>query len=77
MTLIKLTLKITVSCRYRTVTALLCPTPRQYAKSMPNFAPGSAAIADYPTEIDAMATSRTTVTDTLRNLQPGELLQSP
>jgi hypothetical protein len=77
MTRIKQTLKIYVNCRYRTVTAPLCPMPDQGAKTMLNFALRTTAIPGYPPETDGIALAWATCTVALRNPQPGARLQSP
>ena len=77
MTHIKPTLHTPVNCRYRTVTAPLCPTPGQDAKSMLNQALGTTEIRDYPAETDALAVQTKAGTTVLTCLQPSARLQSP
>ena len=64
-------------CRYRTVTAALCPTLDPEAKSMLNHALGITEIRDYRQEIDVLAVETKASTIVLTYLQPSASLQSP
>ena len=77
MTRIKQILQTPVNRRYHTVTAVLSPTPGQHAKSMPNQAPGTTEIRDYPAETEVMPTQTKASTTILTYLQPSANLQSP
>ncbi len=77
MTRIKQTQQSPVNGRYRTVTAPLCPTPGQHAKSVLIQALRTTETRDYPpgTEVLAAQTKAGTTVFTYR--QPSENLQSP
>ena len=77
MTRIKQMLQSPVNGRYRTVTAALCPTPGQPAKSMLNQALRTTERRDYPAEIDGLAAQRKAGTTVLTDRQPSASLQSP
>ncbi len=77
MTRIKQMLQTPVNGRYRTVTAPLCPTPGQHAKSMLNQAPRATEIRDYPPETDGLAVQTKASTTVLTYRQPSASLQSP
>ena len=77
MTRIKQTLQSPVNGRYRTVTAPLCPTPGQHAKSMLNQALRTTERRDYPPEIDGLAAQSKAGTTVLTYRQPSASLQSP
>ncbi len=77
MTRTKQTLQTPVNGRYRTVTAALCPTPGEDAKSMLNQAPWATEIRDYPPEIDVLAAQTKACTTVLTDLQASASLQSP
>ena len=77
MTRIKQTLQTPVNGRYRTVTAPLCPTPGQDAKSMLNPALRTTEIRHYPPETGGLAAQTKADTTGLTYLQPSVGLQSP
>ena len=77
MTRIKQTLQTPVNGRYRTVTAPLCPTPGQDAKSMLNQAPRATEIRDYPPETEVLTAQSKACTTVLTDLQASASLQSP
>jgi hypothetical protein len=77
MNRIKQTLKTPENCRHRTVTAALCPTSDQQAKSMLNHALEITEIRDYPPETDVLAAETKASTIVLTHLQPSANLQSP
>jgi hypothetical protein len=65
------------NCFYQTVTAALCPTSDQQAKSMLNHTLGITDIHDFPPEIDLLAVETKASTIVLTHLQPSASLQSP
>jgi len=71
------TLQTPENCLYQTVTAALCPTSDQQAKSMLNDALGTTEIHDFPPEIDLLAVETKASTLVLTYLQPSASLQSP
>ena len=71
------TLQTPENCLYQTVTAALCPTSDQQAKSMLNHALGTTEIHDFPPEIDLLAVETKASTLVLTYLQPSASLQSP
>ena len=77
MTPIKQTLQTPVNGRYRTVTAALCPTPDQDAKSMLNPALRTTEIRHYPPQTGGLAAQTKACTRILAYLQPSAGLQSP
>jgi len=77
MTRIKQTLQTPVNGRYRTVTAALCPTLGQDAKSMLNPALRTTEIRHYPLQTGALAAQTKACTTAPAYLQPGAGLQSP
>ena len=77
MTRIKQTLQTPVNGRYRTVTAALCPTPDQGAKSMLNQALRSTEIRHYPPQPGGLAAQTKSGTTVRTYLQPSAGLQSP
>jgi hypothetical protein len=77
MTRIKQTLQTPVNGRYRTVTAALCPTPGQDAKSMLNSALRTTEIRHYPPQTGGQAAQIKAGTTVLAYLQPNAGLQSP
>ena len=70
-------LQTPVNCRYRTVTAVLCPTSEQEAKSMLNQAPGSTEIRDYAAKTDGLVVANKASTTILTYHRPSANLQSP
>ena len=74
---IKQTLQTPENCRYRTVTATLCHTSDQQAKSMLNHALGITEIRDIPPEIDVLTVETKASTIVLTHLQASASLQSP
>ena len=77
MTRIKQTLQTPVNGRYGTVTAALCPTPDQDAKSTINPALQTTEIRHYPPQTGALAAQTKACTTFLTYLQPSAGLQSP
>ena len=77
MTCIIQALQTPVSCRYRTVTAGLCPTLGQDYKSMLNQALGTIEIREYSPKTDLLTAQTKVRTATLTYLQPSASLQSP
>jgi len=77
MTRIKQTLQTPVNGRYRTVTAPLCPTPGQDAKSMLNQALRTTEIRDDPPETGGLTAQTKAGTTVLTYLQLSAGLQSP
>ena len=77
MTRIKQTLQTPVNGRYRTVTAPLCPTPGQHAKSMLNQALQTTETRDYPKETEVLAAQTKAGSTVLTYRQPSASLQSP
>jgi hypothetical protein len=77
MNRIKQTLQTSENCLYQTVTAALCPTSDQHAKSMPDHALEITEIHDFPPEIDLLAVETKASTIVLTHLQPSANLQSP
>ena len=71
------TLQTLENCRYRTVTAALCPTPGHGPKSMLNQALGTIEIGDYSPKTDLLTAQIKIRTTTLTYLQPSASLQSP
>jgi hypothetical protein len=65
------------NCRYRTVTAVLCPTSEQEAKSMINQALGATEIPDYTVNTDELAVVTKASTTVPTYQQPSASLQSP
>jgi hypothetical protein len=63
-------LQTPVNCRYRTVTAVLCPTSEQEAKSMLNQAPGNIGIGDYAAGTDLLIVATKTSTTVLTYHRP-------
>jgi hypothetical protein len=77
MTRIKQTLQPPVNDRYRTVTAALCPTPGQDAKSMLNQALRTTEIRYYPPQTGELAAQTKSCTTVPAYRQPSAGLQSP
>ncbi len=77
MTRIKPTLHTPVNGRYRTVTAPLCPTPGQDAKSMLKQTLRTNEIRNYPVETDGLAAQTKAGTTVFTYLRPSASLQSP
>jgi len=77
MTRINQVLQTPVHCRYRTVTAALCPTSDQEAKSMLKRALENTKIRDYPTKTEVLAAATTASTTVFTYHQPSANLQSP
>ena len=77
MTRINQTLQTPENCPYQTVTAALCPTSDQEAKSMLNHALKITEIRDFLPEIDLLAVETKASTMVLTYLQPSASLQSP
>ncbi len=77
MTRLKQTLQSPVNGRYRTVTAPLCPTPGQHAKSVLIQALQTTETRDYPAETDGLAAQTKAGTTVLTYRQPSASLQSP
>ena len=77
MILIKPMLQTPVNGRYRTVTAPLCLTPDQHAKSMLNQALETIEIRDDPPKTEILAPHVAACTAVLTYLVPGASLQSP
>ena len=77
MTRIKQTLQTPVNGQYRTVTAALCPTPGQDAKSMLNQTLRTTEIRDYSPQTGGLAAQTKACTRILIYLQPSAGLQSP
>jgi uncharacterized protein YejL (UPF0352 family) len=71
------TLQTPENCLYQTVTAALCPTSDQQAKSILNHALGITEIHDFPPEIDLLVVETKASTIVLTHLQPSASLQSP
>jgi hypothetical protein len=71
------TLQTPENCLYQTVTAALCPTSDQQAKSMLHHALEITEIHDFPPEIDLLAVATKSSTIVLTHLQPSASLQSP
>jgi hypothetical protein len=71
------TLQIPENCPYQTVTATLCPTSDQEAKSMLDHALEITEIRDFPPETDVLAMETKASTIVLTYLQPSANLQSP
>jgi hypothetical protein len=70
-------LQTPVSCRYRTVTAGLCPTSEQEAKSMINQALGATKTRDYTANTDELLVVTKAPTTVPTYQQPSTNLQSP
>ena len=77
MILIKPMLQTPVNGRYRTVTAPLCLTPDQHAKSMLNQALETIEIRDDPPKTEILAAQTTAGTTVLTDRQSSASLQSP
>jgi len=77
MTIIRPTPLSYLNCPHSPVTAPLCPTPGQDAKSMLNQALRTTEIRDYPAESDVLAAQTNAGTTVLAYLQPSASLQSP
>ena len=77
MILIKQMLQTPVNGRYRTVTAPLCPTPDQHAKSVLIQALETIEIRNYPKETEVLPAHTTAGTTVLTDRQPSASLQSP
>ena len=77
MTRIKQMQQTPVNGRYRTVTAALCPTPGQDAKSMLNQTLRTTEIRDYPPQTGGLAAQTKACTTVPAYLQPSASLQSP
>ena len=77
MTLIRSTLLSYLNCPHSPVTAPLCLTPGQDAKSMLNQVLQTTEIRDYPAETDALAAQTKAGTTVFNYLQPSARLQSP
>jgi hypothetical protein len=71
------TLQTPENCRYRTVTAALCPASEQGVKSTLNQAMEITEIRDHPPETDVLAMETKASTTVLTYLQPSAKLQSP
>jgi hypothetical protein len=71
------TLQTSLNCRYRTVTAGLCPTLDQEDKSMLTQAPRTIETRDDLPKTDLLAVQTNVHTATLTNLQSSTGLQSP
>jgi|GEM_PF-2721176 len=71
------TLQAPENCLYQTVTAALCPSSDQQAKSLLDHALGITEIHDFPPEIDLLAVETKSSTIVLTYLQPSASLQSP
>jgi hypothetical protein len=71
------TLQTPENCLYQTVTAALCPTSDQQAKSMLDHALESTEIRDYRPETDVLSVETKSSTIVLTHLQPSASLQSP
>jgi hypothetical protein len=71
------TLQTPENCLYQTVTAALCPTSDQQAKSMLDHALEITEIRDYPPETDVLSVETKASTIVLTHLQPSASLQSP
>ena len=71
------TLQTPVHCRYRTVTAALCPTSDQEANSMLKQALENTEIRDYPTRTEVLALANKASTTILTYPQASANLQSP
>jgi len=65
------------NCLYQIVTAALCPSSDQQAKSTLNRALVITEIRDYPSETDVLTMGTKASTNVLTNLQSGAKLQSP
>jgi hypothetical protein len=70
------TLQTPENCLCQTVTAVLCPTSDQQAKSMLNRALGITEIHAFPLEIDLLAVETKSSTIVFTHLQPSASLQS-
>ncbi len=77
MNRINQTIQTPENCLCQTVTAALCPTSDQEAKSMLNHALGTTEIHDFPPEIDVLAVETKASTTIRTHLQPSASLQSP
>ncbi len=77
MILIKRMLQPDLNGRYRTVTAPLCPTPGQHAKSVLIQALRTTKTRDYPPGTEVLAAQTKAGTTVFTNRQPSENLQSP
>jgi len=77
MTRIKPMLQTPVNGRYRTVTAPLCPTPGQHAKSVLIQALETTEIRNYPKETEVLPAQTTAGTTVLTNRQSSASIQSP
>ena len=71
------TLQSPVNCLYQTVTAGLCSTSDQEAKSILNHALGITEIRDYTPEIDVLVVETKASTVVLTYFQASANLQSP
>jgi hypothetical protein len=71
------TLQTPENCRYRTVTAALCPASDQGVKSTLNQALEITEIRDHPPETDVLMVGTKVTTIILTYLQPSASLQSP
>ncbi len=70
-------LQIPVNCRYQAVTAELCPTSDQEAKSILNHSLGITEIHDYTPEIDVRVVKTKASTIILTYFQASANIQSP
>jgi len=77
MTIIRPTPLSYLNCPHSPVTAPLCPTPGQDAKSMLNQALRTTEFRDYPPETDRLEAQTKAGTTVLTYLQPSANLQSP
>jgi hypothetical protein len=71
------TLQTPENCRYRTVTAALCPTSEQGVKSTLNQALEITERRDYPPETNVLTVGTKASTTVLTYLQASASLQSP
>ena len=65
------------NCRYRTVTAALCPTSDQESKSLLNHALEITEIREFLSEINLLTVETEASATVLTYHQPGANLQSP
>jgi hypothetical protein len=77
MTLIRPTPLTYLNCPHSPVTAPLCPTTGQDAKSILNQALRTTEIRDYPPQTEVLAAHTKAGTTVFTDLQPSASLQSP
>jgi hypothetical protein len=77
MTIVRPTPLTYLNCSHSPVTAPLCPTPGQDAKSMLNPALRTTEIRDYPEETEVLAAQTKAGATVFNYLQPSARLQSP